>query len=195
MGLLPKGQLVEVDRAGLVGKYLGDTALKTNGVIDEAMGGVLFIDEAYSLVGDSYGTEAINTLLKRMEDDRGKLIVIAAGYFKEMEDFLNSNSGLTSRFTKFIDFEDYNPVEMMAIFKFMLSDKGMILDDLAEQKLERLLDSIYENRDKNFANGRTVRKIFEQSLQNQSARIGPLFTGGPVSADILNTILPEDITG
>lgn len=195
MGLLPKGQLVEVDRAGLVGKYLGDTALKTNGVIDEAMGGVLFIDEAYSLVGDSYGTEAINTLLKRMEDDRGKLIVIAAGYFKEMEDFLNTNSGLTSRFTKFIDFEDYNPVEMMAIFKFMLSDKGMILDDLTEQKLERLLDSIYENRDKDFANGRTVRKIFEQSLQNQSARIGPLFTGGPVSADILNTILAEDITG
>ena len=130
-----------------------------------------------------------------MEDDKGKFIVIAAGYFKEMEDFLNSNSGLTSRFTKFIDFEDYNPTEMTAIYKFMTSDKGMILEGQAEQRLETLLSTIYENRDSTFANGRTVRNIFEKSLQNQSARLGPLVMAGPVAPEILNTIKAEDIVG
>lgn len=195
IGLLPKGHLVEVDRAGLVAQYVGQTAPKTNGVIDTAMGGVLFIDEAYTLSSDNFGREAIETLLKRMEDDKGKFIIIAAGYFREMEDFLNSNSGLISRFTKFIDFEDYNPVEMREIFKFMISDKGMALDQQAEQRLDSLLEDIYENRDGNFANGRTVRNIFEKSLQNQSARIGPLVMTGAITLDILNTITAEDITG
>lgn len=194
MGLLPKGHLIEVDRAGMVAQYVGQTAPKTNGIIDTAMGGVLFIDEAYTLSGDTFGKEAIDTLLKRMEDDKGKFIVIAAGYFKEMEDFLNSNSGLTSRFTKFIDFEDYNPIEMTAIYKFMLSDKRMLLDEQADQKLASLLAGIYDNRDSKFANGRTVRNVFEKSLQNQSARIGPLFMAGSVATDILNTITAEDIT-
>lgn len=195
MGLLPKGNLVEVDRAGLVAQYVGQTAQKTNSVIDAAMGGVLFIDEAYALSGDTFGKEAIDTLLKRMEDDKGKFIVIAAGYSREMEDFLNSNSGLTSRFTKFIDFEDYKPIEMKAIYKLMLSDKGMILDSQAEQRVENLLRSIYENREGNFANGRTVRNIFERSLQNQSVRIALLIVAGAISSDTLNTITAEDITG
>ncbi len=193
MGLLSKGHLIEVDRAGLVAQYVGQTAPKTNGIIDTAMGGVLFIDEAYTLSGDIFGKEAIDTLLKRMEDDKGKFIVIAAGYFKEMEDFLNSNSGLTSRFTKFIDFEDYNSDEMLAIFKFMFSDKGLLLDEDAEKRLKSLFMAIHKNRDKNFANGRTVRNIFERSLQNQSVRIGPLVTEGSVATDILNTITAEDI--
>jgi len=195
MGLLSKGNLVEVDRAGLVAQYVGQTAPKTNAVIDAAMGGVLFVDEAYTLSGDTFGKEAIDTLLKRMEDDKGKFIVIAAGYFKEMEDFLNTNSGLTSRFTKFIDFEDYTADEMLAIFQYMVGDKGMHLDGPGEQKIATLLDGTYANRDKNFANGRTVRNIFERSLQNQSVRIGPLVTVGPVSPDILNTIIADDITG
>lgn len=193
MGLLSKGHLIEVDRAGLVAQYIGQTAPKTNGVIDTAMGGVLFIDEAYTLSTDSYGKEAIDTLLKRMEDDKGKFIVIAAGYFKEMADFLNSNSGLMSRFTKFIDFEDYKTDELMAIYKFMVGNKGMILNEDAELKLGILLRAIYENRDKTFANGRTVRNIFEQSLQNQSTRIGPLVMAGRINPDILNTVMAEDI--
>lgn len=195
MGILPKGHRVEVDRAGLVAQYVGQTAPKTHGVIDTAMGGVLFIDEAYTLSGDTFGKEAVETLLKRMEDDKGKFIVIVAGYFKEMEDFLNSNSGLTSRFTKFIDFEDYNPGEMKAIFKSMLSDKGMILDQQAEECLESQLSTIYQNRDRNFANGRTVRNMFEKSLQNQSDRIGPVVTAGSVTSDILNIITTDDIAG
>ncbi len=193
MGLLSKGHLVEVDRSGLVGQYMGDTAKKTDVAVDNAMGGVLFVDEAYSLVGDQYGIEAINKLLKRMEDDKGKFIVIAAGYFREMEDFLNSNSGLTSRFTKFIDFEDYTPEEMMAIFRFMVSDKMMTLDELAEQRVEGILRNKYENRDSNFANGRTVRNIFEQSLQNQSSRIGPIVMSGAVTPELINTLIAEDI--
>lgn len=194
MGLLSKGHLKEVTRADLVAGHVGQTSPKVNGVIDEAMGGVLFIDEAYSLVGDVFGDQAIVELLKRMDDDRGKFIVIAAGYSKEMEDFLSSNSGLTSRFTKFIDFEDYDPSEMKAIYKFMLSDKGMILDSQAEQRVESLLGAIYENRDRSFANGRTVRNIFERSLQNQSARIAPLVKAGSDMPDILNTITTADIT-
>lgn len=194
MGLLSKGNLVEVDRAGLVAQYLGQTAPKTNAIIDSAMGGVLFIDEAYTLAGDTYGKEAIDTLLKRMEDDKGKFIVIAAGYFKEMGSFLNSNSGLTSRFTKFIDFEDYTPVEMKAIFSFMLAAKEMLLDPSADQALETLFSDIYDKRDHNFANGRTVRNIFEKSLQNQSSRVAPAAILGELSSEELNTIRPSDIT-
>lgn len=192
MGLLSKGNLIEVDRAGLVAQYVGQTAPKTNTVIDTAMGGVLFIDEAYTLAGDNFGKEAIDTLLKRMEDDKGKFIVITAGYFKEMEEFLNSNSGLTSRFTKFIDFEDYTPSEMKAIFNFMLSAKEMNLDPDAYQVLDTLFGNIYANRDRNFANGRTVRNLFEKSLQNQSERLAPVISA--VSSEELNTINASDIT-
>lgn len=191
MGLLSKGNLVEVDRAGLVAQYVGQTAPKTNSTVDTAMGGVLFIDEAYTLASDTFGKEAIDTLLKRMEDDKGKFIVIAAGYFKEMADFLNSNSGLTSRFTKFIDFEDYTPPEMKAIFQFMLASKEMRLDAAADHVLDTLFGDIYVKRDLNFANGRTVRNIFEKSLQNQSARLAPVIS--TISSEELNTIHASDI--
>jgi len=196
MGLLPKeGRLVEVTRDGLVAQYQGHTAQKTNRVIDTAMGGVLFIDEAYTLSGDNYGKEVIDALIVRMENDKGKFIVIAAGYSKEMEGFLNSNPGLASRFTKFIDFEDYNPSEMTAIYKSMIFDNGMILDCKAEQRVENLLESIYENRDESFANARTVRNIFDKSLENHAKRVGPLRKLGAVTPDVLNTITAEDITG
>ena len=193
MGLLPKGHLVEMDRAGLVASYVGQTAPKTNEAIDKAMGGILFIDEAYTLSTDSFGKEAIDTLLKRMEDDKGRFIVIAAGYFAEMESFLNSNSGLSSRFTKFIDFDDYTAKEMEAIYHSMLAGKGLTLEERAAEKLSELFNFIYDNRDSNFANGRTVRNIFEASLQNQSARIGPIVMSGNFSADTLNIITDKDI--
>ncbi|MGQ9571377.1 MAG: AAA family ATPase, partial [Thermodesulfovibrionales bacterium] len=196
MGLLTKGHLVEVDRSGLVAEYVGQTAPKTNRIIDNAMGGILFIDEAYALapkgMGTDYGKEAIDTLLKRMEDDRGKFIVIVAGYPEPMEDFINSNPGLASRFTKYIDFEDYKPKELKAIFESMAKNKGMILGENIEEFLEKLFEDIYKKRDKNFANARTVRNIFESILQNQSARIAEMMAKGEVSKEDLNTIKIED---
>jgi SpoVK/Ycf46/Vps4 family AAA+-type ATPase len=192
MGLLSKGNLVEVDRAGLVAQYVGQTAPKTNAIIDAAIGGVLFIDEAYTLAGDTFGKEAIDTLLKRMEDNKGKFIAIAAGYFAEMDTFLNSNTGLTSRFTKFIDFEDYTPSEMKAIYHFMTKSKGMQLGVETDEVLDAMFNDIYVKRDRNFANGRTVRNIFEKSLQNQSSRLGPIISS--VSQEDLNTLQAIDIT-
>jgi SpoVK/Ycf46/Vps4 family AAA+-type ATPase len=196
MGLLSKGHLVEVDRSGLVAEYVGQTAPKTNRVIDSAMGGILFIDEAYTLapkgMGADYGKEAIDTLLKRMEDDRGKFIVIVAGYPEPMEDFLNANPGLKSRFTKYIDFEDYKPEELKAIFCLMAKNKGMVLGEGVEEFLTKLFDDIYKKRDKNFANGRTVRNIFEMVLQNQSNRITELMPKGEIKPEVLNTITIED---
>jgi SpoVK/Ycf46/Vps4 family AAA+-type ATPase len=196
MGLLSKGHLVEVDRSGLVAEYVGQTAPKTNRVIDSAMGGILFIDEAYTLapkgMGADYGKEAIDTLLKRMEDDRGKFIVIVAGYPEPMEDFLNANPGLKSRFTKYIDFEDYKPEELKAIFCLMAKNKGMVLGEGVEEFLTKLFDDIYKKRDKNFANGRTVRNIFEMVLQNQSNRIAELMEKGEIKPEVLNTITIED---
>jgi len=194
LGLLSKGHLIEVDRSGIVAQYLGQTAPKTNSVIDSAMGGVLFIDEAYTLASDAFGKEAIDTLLKRMEDDKGKFIVIAAGYFDEMEEFLNSNTGLTSRFTKFIDFEDYTPPEMKAIFNSMITTKGMTLDPAADQVVNTIFNAIFANRDRNFANGRTVRNIFEKSLQKQSARLSPLIRSGTLPPEELNKITSQDIS-
>lgn len=198
MGLLSKGHLVEVDRSGLVAEYVGQTAPKTNRVIDNAMGGILFIDEAYTLapqkggVGHDYGKEAIDTLLKRMEDDRGKFIVIVAGYPEPMEDFINANPGLQSRFTKYIDFEDYKPEELKAIFISMANNKGMKLGEGVEELLGEMFIDIYNKRDRNFANGRTVRNIFEMVLQNQSSRVAELMRKGEVEHEVLNTILVED---
>jgi len=198
MNLLNKGQLVEVDRTGLVGEYVGQTAIKTNKAIDSAIGGVLFIDEAYTLSspqgGNDFGKEAINTLLKRMEDDRGKFITIVAGYTDEMERFLSSNPGLASRFTKFIDFDDYSPSEMTEIFKSMAEAKGMTLSEGVEEAIENMFVALYNQRDKSFANGRTVRNVFEMILQNQARRISELMRKGEVPTEIMNNITLEDLT-
>lgn len=194
LGLLANGNLTEVGRAELVGTHVGQTAPKVNAVIDGAMGGILFIDEAYSLLGDSFGNEAITELLKRMDNDRGKFCVIAAGYFREMDEFLNANSGFRSRFTKFIDFEDYRPDELKAIYLDMISRKGMVLCKEAEAWVADLFENIYAKRDRSFANGRDVRNIFEQTLQNQAARLAPLLQSGAVESNMLNTIISADIS-
>jgi SpoVK/Ycf46/Vps4 family AAA+-type ATPase len=181
LGVVSKGNLVETDRKDLVAEYVGQTAPKTNKKIEEAIGGVLFIDEAYTLVsgmGDKFGEEAINTLLKRMEDDRGKFIVIAAGYNQDMDRFLDSNPGLTSRFTKHITFDDYLPEEMFQIFLLLVKSKGLQIDMNIHLEIAEIFDKIYINRDKNFANGRTVRNLFEVVLQNQAMRIAEQYKNG-----------------
>ena len=195
MGLLPKGHLVEVTRKDLIGQYMGQTAPRTNNRIDEAIGGVLFVDEAYALVpegpGDSYGKEAVTTLLERMENDRGRFVVIAAGYKDEMETFLDSNPGLRSRFTKHVDFEDYTPTELKEIFLSMAKSKGMELSERVEELLTQLFTDMYDRRDRNFANGRTVRNIFDMVLQNQANRVAALPEESR-SPDTLSIITPDD---
>jgi SpoVK/Ycf46/Vps4 family AAA+-type ATPase len=175
IGLLSKGHLIETDRSGLEGEYLGQTAPKTQAMINSAMGGVLFIDEAYSLTpegsGNDYGKEAIDTLLKRMEDDRGKFIVIAAGYKNEMKRFLDSNPGLISRFTKFIDFEDYSPLELAEIYISLATSQNFTFSETFRETVLQKTRNLYQNRDQNFANGREIRNLFEKTKQNQSDRI------------------------
>jgi SpoVK/Ycf46/Vps4 family AAA+-type ATPase len=171
LGLLSKGQLVETDRAGLVGKYIGETAPKTKAVIERAMGGVLFIDEAYTLVSPSeedFGKEAIDTLLKEMEDHRDNLVVIVAGYNNEMDRFLDSNPGLASRFSNQIHFEDYSADELMEIFASMCSKKQYKLTDGARKKLHDLFEQVDPD---SFANGRGVRNLYEKTLRRLAKRL------------------------
>ncbi|MBR1484205.1 MAG: AAA family ATPase [Prevotella sp.] len=174
LGILSRGQLVEADRSSLVAGYSGQTAIKTNQLIDTAMGGVLFIDEAYTLHtgdGDSFGGEAIDTLLKRLEDDRGKFICIVAGYTNQMHDFIDSNPGLKSRFTQTIHFDDYNPDELTQIFMNMAAGKNFVIDDDMEAAVHRQFEQIYLRRDKNFGNAREARRIFDETVERQSQRL------------------------
>lgn len=192
LGILSKGQLVEVDRSGLVAGYVGQTALKTQKVIEKAMGGVLFIDEAYALNGKSendFGQEAIDTILKAMEDHRDDLVVIVAGYTDLMEKFIHSNPGLESRFNRFLLFEDYSPDEMLAIFR-MQCKKGCY--QLAEGTEELVRDYINEeNGDpETFGNARGVRNCFEHILVAQNNRLAAMES---VTKDDLMTIIPDDV--
>ena len=192
IGLLSKGHLVETDRSGLVGGYVGQTAIKTREVIDSAMGGILFIDEAYSLNQSSendYGREAIDTLLKAMEDNRDDLIVIVAGYPELMDDFLNSNPGLESRFNKFIYFEDYNEDELYEIFILMAGEANLTLDDGAEQYLRQYFKEMYDHRQANFANARAVRNLFEEVITRQANRLAG---DEDITDEELNTLTYED---
>lgn len=169
-GLLKKGHLVETDRAGLVAEYLGQTAIKTTEIVERAMGGILFVDEAYSLLGDQYGKEAVDTLLKIMEDKKGKFAVIVAGYPNEMEKFVNSNPGLKSRFGRTLNFTDYSHSELLQIFELFCANEGYKVSDTARQRLADKLVSNAPIGEKGFGNGRYVRNIFEDILLKQSER-------------------------
>ena len=174
LGILKKGHLIETDRSGLVGQYVGHTEAKTTEVINIAMDGILFIDEAYSLYkqsGNDFGKEAIDTLVKRLEDDRGRLIVIVAGYKREMDDFINSNPGLRSRFNTYINFEDFNAQELIDILKRLCKNGDYILNPEAEKKLLKLCEKEIEGSRGNFGNGRFVRNTFEKILRNQAMRL------------------------
>ena len=190
LDILSKGQLVEVDRSGLVAGYVGQTALKTQKVIEKAMGGVLFIDEAYALNGKSendFGQEAIDTILKAMEDHRDDLVVIVAGYTELMDRFIHSNPGLESRFNRFLLFEDYTPEEMFEIFK-MRCGKGYVLAPEAEPLVRDYIAE--ESADPSFGNARGVRNLFEHILVAQNNRLAKLET---VTREDLMTITPDDV--
>ena len=190
LGILSKGQLVEVDRSGLVAGYVGQTALKTQKVIEKVMGGVLFIDEAYALNGKSendFGQEAIDTILKAMEDHRDDLVVIVAGYTELMDKFIHSNPGLESRFNRFLLFEDYTPEEMFEIFK-MRCGKGYVLAPEAEPLVRDYIAE--ESADPSFGNARGVRNLFEHILVAQNNRLAKLET---VTREDLMTITPDDV--
>ncbi len=192
LGILSKGHFVEAARSSLVAGYLGQTAIKVKEVVNSAFGGVLFIDEAYSLsqgAQDSYGTEAIDTLLKLMEDHRNELIVIVAGYTDRMNEFINANPGLRSRFNKYFFFDDYNPKELMDIFQFFCHNAGFYTSPDADQCLTDLLLNLYENRKSNFGNARDVRNIFEQTLAKQANRL----VLGSLDHSDLSQIAAEDI--
>ena len=174
MGVVSKGQLVEVDRSGLVAGFVGQTALKTQEVVKSALGGVLFIDEAYALVtgaDNDFGQEAVDTILKAMEDHRDDLVVIAAGYTELMRRFITSNPGLQSRFNKYFYFEDYKGPELLAIFEARCRKNGYTLTEDARRSAAEYFDALYENRDENFGNGRDVRNLFEDMVVRQSDRL------------------------
>jgi stage V sporulation protein K len=176
LGILSKGQLVEVDRSGLVAGYVGQTAIKTKKVIDTALGGVLFIDEAYALNGRSendFGQEAIDTILKAMEDHRDDLVIIVAGYDGLMDDFIHSNPGLESRFNRFLHFDDYNVDEMMQIFESQCKKGCYTLDDAARHEAREFIQASNTNSI-SFGNARGVRNVFEQVLVNQANRLAAL---------------------
>ena len=188
LGVLEKGHLVEVDRSVLVAGYVGQTSIKTREVIQSALGGVLFIDEAYTLSkeGNDYGTEAIDTMLKLMEDHRKDLIVIVAGYTEKMAGFLASNPGLKSRFTRFMSFPDYEPSELAQIFKIMSKSAGMYLTPEAEMKAIELFKSNYAQRNESFGNARLVRNLFHDAMSRQADRI--------IEIDDLNEITLQTLT-
>ena len=186
LGILSEGQLVEIDRAGLVAGYVGQTATKTKEVIKKAQGGVLFIDEAYTLAGggaNDFGQEAIDTILKEMEDKRDDLIVIVAGYDAPMEKFIASNPGLKSRFKNFIQFSDYTGAELYNIFAGLCEKNEYKMDTEARTALLGYFEELYANRNENFGNGRDVRNLFETIVTRQSKRVARL--SDPSDADMV----------
>ncbi|MBQ8975081.1 MAG: AAA family ATPase, partial [Oscillospiraceae bacterium] len=194
IGVLSKGQLVEVDRSGLVAGFVGQTAIKTDEVIKKALGGVLFIDEAYALASaegsNDFGHEAIETLLKAMEDHRDDLVVIVAGYEELMEKFISSNPGLESRFNRYFIFDDYNGEELYQIFMLQCRKNQYVLSPDAEDDAREHFAQLYATRDENFGNARDVRNFFENIVSVHSNRISALDC--PTKDDLM-TILPEDI--
>jgi len=193
LGILSKGQLVEVDRSGLVAGYVGQTAGKTKEAVEKALGGVLFIDEAYALTykkeGNDFGQEAVDTLLKMMEDHRDDLVVIVAGYDGLMDEFIASNPGLESRFNRFLHFDDYTPEEMMAIFDMRAEKGGYKLNENARDEVKAFIES--ENTSSvSFGNARGVRNLFEQVLVCQANRVANL---EEITKETLMEITEDDI--
>ena len=194
VGVLSKGQLVEVDRSGLVAGYVGQTAIQTGQVIQKALGGVLFIDEAYALIAgegaNDFGREAVETLLKAMEDHRDDFVVIVAGYADLMERFISSNPGLESRFNRYFVFEDYDADQLNAIFQSMCEKNGYRPDAACSASAKTLFQRMYEQRGANFGNARDVRNLFENAVAAQSDRLAAL---DAPTVEQLQTFTKEDL--
>lgn len=194
LGFLPNGHLVETDRAGLVAGFIGQTSGKVDEVVNKAIGGVLFIDEAYALLPESpndYGHEAINIILKRMEDNRDELVVVVAGYTDEMESFIESNPGLKSRFNRYFYFDHFPPDKLLEIFEKFAREANYNLTKNAKVKLLGIIKEKYECRDRTFGNARFARNMFENAIANQANRISGI---SPITDKILTTITLEDIS-
>lgn len=195
LGVLSKGELVEVDRGKLVAGYVGQTAIKTQEAVDKAMGGILFIDEAYTLThgkGETdFGQEAVDTILKAMEDHRDDFVVIVAGYPDLMKEFIASNPGLKSRFNQYINFEDYTPEELVAIFKIECKKNMLKLSETCEDYLKTYFEELYEKRSADYANGRDVRNYFEKVLRARANRLAKDLQN--VSFEEYMTLLPSDL--
>ncbi len=193
IGVLSKGQLVEVDRSGLVAGFVGQTALKTQEVIEKALGGVLFIDEAYALTNqdspNDFGQEAVEVILKGMEDNRDDLIVIVAGYTDLMQDFIHSNPGLESRFNKYFHFEDYTGEQLAEIFRSQCSRNGYTVDEATDKAAAEAFRLMYEGRDENFGNARDVRNIFETAVARQANRVAAM--DSPTREDLMALTLED----
>jgi len=194
LGFLQKGHLIETDRSGMVAGYVGQTAKKVDDLVNSALDGVLFIDEAYALVPQDanrdFGQEAIDILLKRMEDYRDRLVIIVAGYTDEMSTFIEANPGLKSRFNRYFYFDHFKPEELLAIFEKTCEKSHFKLTADAREKLRKYLEDLYINRDKTFGNGRTVRNLFEKTIEKQANRLAVLSS---LTDEVLTTLLPEDI--
>jgi SpoVK/Ycf46/Vps4 family AAA+-type ATPase len=194
LGYLQKGHLVETDRAGMVAGYVGQTAIKVNEIVNESKDGVLFIDEAYSLTpqdgGRDFGSEAVDTLIKRMEDMRSQLVVVVAGYTEPMKLFVESNPGLRSRFNRFFMFEHFLPVQLMQIFESFCKKSDFLLTDDAKDKLFTSFEMLYEKRDEGFGNARVIRNLFERCVQTQANRIVSI---PEITKTILQTLEEQDI--
>ena len=197
LGILERGHVVEVDREQLVAGFIGQTAIKTGAKIEEAMGGVLFIDEAYALTknassGNDFGSEAIEIILKRMEDNRGKFVVLAAGYPDNMNEFLLSNPGLNSRFDKKIHFDDYTPEELWQIAESLFKKDDLEVDETAKQHIQQYFALLYKNKDKFFGNARTVRQTTEDVIKKQNIRMATLDKNSRTQQAI-HTIAIDDV--
>ncbi|MEY4931134.1 MAG: hypothetical protein RI909_1858, partial [Bacteroidota bacterium] len=197
LGILEKGHLVEVDREALVAGFIGQTAIKTGEKVKEAMGGVLFIDEAYSLASgahsqNDFGSEAVQIILKRMEDMRGKFGVIVAGYTDNMHEFIQSNPGLRSRFDKYFLFEDYSTDDMFKIAMSIFNKEGAKPDEAATQHLKDYFAFLHEGRDKHFGNARTVRQVVGESVKNQHLRLAAM-KKEQRTPQLMETIILDDV--
>ena len=193
LGVLKKGHLVETDRSGLIGQYVGQTAPRVNALCDSALNGVLFIDEAYALTqsqsSQDYGAEAVATLLKRMEDDRDRLVVIVAGYTNEMKKFIDTNPGLQSRFNRYINFPDYSAEELYKIFRMYLKKNEYSITQEAASHLRRQLEYVVEHKDRSFGNARYVRNLFEKAIQCQANRVQK--TKNPTAEELAELTLAD----
>lgn len=194
LGILSDGKMIETDRSGLVAGYVGQTAMKVHDIVEQAIGGVLFIDEAYSLVNpdvpNDFGTEAVDALVKLMEDHRDNLVIIVAGYTEEMKTFLKSNTGLISRFNKFINFPDYSKEELIEIMEVMAQDAGLSIENDAKERVLNLLDDMRQEEWQDFGNARGIRNMFEKIVMNQANRL--VLLDKPTKEQLM-TIIADDV--